>query len=57
MQFKQNNMKLTFEEQGDLIDIESTLKMLLTAENLRTYQKEWCVKSYKNIVKFRYQNT
>lgn len=49
-------MKLTFEENSALIDVESTLKMLLTADNLKAYQKEWCVKSYKNIVNFRYQN-
>ena len=36
-------MKLTFEENSALIDVEA-------------YQKEWCVKSYKNIVNFRYQN-
>ena len=53
---KTNNMKLTFEENSALIDVEATLKMLLTADNLKTYQKEWCVKSYKNIVNFRYQN-
>tara|TARA_R110000772_G_scaffold8483_6_gene28072 strand:- start:859 stop:1011 length:153 start_codon:yes stop_codon:yes gene_type:complete len=50
-------MKLTFEEQSALIDVESTLTMLLRGDNLRTYQKEWCKKSYKNIVNFRYQNT
>ena len=49
-------MKLTFEESSALIDVEATLKMLLTADNLKTYQKEWCVKSYKNIVNFRYQH-
>ena len=50
-------MKLTFEDNSALIDVESTLKMLLTAENLWPYQKEWVVKSYKNIANFRYQHS
>jgi len=50
-------MKLTFEENSALIDVESTLKMLATPDNLRPYQKEWVVKSYKNITNFRYQNS
>lgn len=50
-------MKLTFEEQSALIDVESTLKMLSTTDNLRPYQKEWVVKSYKNICNFRYQHS
>jgi len=49
-------MKLTFEENSALIDVESTLKMLSDADNLRPYQKEWVVKSFKNISNFRYQN-
>jgi hypothetical protein len=50
-------MKLTFEENSALADVETTLKMLATADNLRPYQKEWVVKSYKNITNFRYQNS
>jgi len=49
--------KLTFEDNSKLIDVESTLKMLLTTENLKPYQKEWVVKSYKNICNFRYQHS
>ena len=48
-------MKLTFEENSALIEVESTLKMLLTADNLKEYQKKWVVTSYKNICNFRYQ--
>jgi hypothetical protein len=49
--------KLTFQEQSALIDVEATLKMLLTADNLKTYQREWCVKSYKHICNYRYQHS
>ncbi len=50
-------MKLTFEENSALIDVESTLKMLSTADNLRPYQKEWAIASYKNITNFRFQHS
>jgi hypothetical protein len=49
-------MKLTFEENSALIDVEATLKMLSTADNLRPYQKEWVITSLTNISNFRYQN-
>ena len=47
--------KLTFEDNSKLIDVEATLKMLLTTDNLKPYQKVWVVTSYKNICNFRYQ--
>ena len=44
-------MKLTFEDNSSLIDVETTLKMLL-----QPHHKGWVIESYKNIVNFRYQN-
>lgn len=49
--------KLTFEDNSKLIDVESTLKMLLEADNLEKYQKKWVVTSYKNICNYRYQHS
>jgi hypothetical protein len=48
--------KIKLEDKFKIIDVESTLKMLATADNLRPYQKEWVIKSYKNILDFKHQN-
>ena len=53
---KTNNMKLTFEDNSSLIDVETTLKMLLQHAELKPHHKGWVIESYKNIVNFRYQN-
>jgi len=50
-------MKLTYEENSALIDVESTLKMLIQHGDLKPQHKDWALKSYKNICNFRYQNT
>ena len=48
---------MTIEDKFKIIDIEATLKMLLVHSELLEYQKEWVVKSYKNICNFRYQHS
>ena len=46
-------MKLTFEDNSALIDVETTLKMLLQHAELKPHHKSWVIESYKNIVNFR----
>lgn len=50
-------MKLTFEENSALVDVETTLQMLLKHGDLPQHQKGWVIRSYRNICNFRYQNT
>ncbi len=50
-------MKLTFEENSALVDVETTLKMLLQYGDLQPHHKEWVIKSHKNIANFIYQNS
>ena len=44
------------EQDFKLIDVEVTLKMLLTYGDLPEHQKKWVVKSYKNIINLRSKN-
>jgi len=50
-------MKLTFEDNSALIDVETTLKMLLQHAELKPHHKRWVIESYKNIVNLRHQNS
>jgi hypothetical protein len=50
-------MKLTLDENSKLIDVETTLSMLLQHADLKPHHKEWVIKSFKNISNFRYQHS
>ena len=57
--YKQNKMtqnKITLEDRFKLVDVETTLKMLIQHAELKPHHKDWALTSYKNIIDFKHQN-
>ena len=48
--------KITLEDRFKLVDVETTLKMLIQHAELKPHHKDWVLTSYKNIIDFKHQN-
>ena len=48
--------KITLEDKFKIIDVETTLKMLIQHADLKPHHKDWVLESYKNILDFKHQN-
>ena len=49
-------MKDNLENRLKLANIECTLKHLLLDDNIKNYQREWIVESYKNVILLKKEN-
>jgi len=47
---------MTIEDKFKIIDVETTLKMLIQHADLKPHYKRWALTSYKNIIDFKHQN-
>ena len=47
--------KITLEDRFKLVDVETTLKMLIQHAELKPHHKDWALTSYKNIIDFKHQ--
>ena len=48
--------KIKLEDKFKIIDVETTLKMLIQHADLKPHHKDWALTSYKNILDFKHQN-